>query len=185
MGNRRPGLAALLLSSVVVVVFAVAAALSCVAAEIKKTKVRQLKWDGKLCYLPRSHAFKYGVVALACLSAAQVVGYAAICSGFCSRDGKSFERRGGKRLTKAALFVVSWTSFGVAAAVLGAATSMSREQPYGRGWLDGECYLVRDGAFVASAVLAVIASGTTLCLAVMSMKKGRTEQDLKLHPQAG
>ncbi|KAF8027825.1 hypothetical protein BT93_E0680 [Corymbia citriodora subsp. variegata] len=95
------------------------------------------------------------------------------------------EKRRGRRLTiTTALFVLSWASFGVAAVVLGAATSMSREQPYGKGWLNGECYLVRDGMFVASAVLVVIASGSTLCLAVMSMKKGRTEQDLKLHPQA-
>ncbi|XP_030472063.2 protein MODIFYING WALL LIGNIN-1 [Syzygium oleosum] len=185
MGNRRPGLAALLLS-LAIVSLGVAAALSSIAAEIKKTKLRQLKWDGKLCYLPGSDAFKYGVAALACLSVAQVVGYAAICAGFCSRDRKGVERRKGKRLTiKAALFVVSWTSFGVATVVLGAAASMSRDQPYRRGWLNGECYLVRDGVFVASAVLVAIASGSTLCLAVMSMKKGRIEQDLKLHPQAG
>lgn len=185
MGSHRPGLTAFLLS-LLVVALTVVAILSCVAAEVKKTKVRQLKWDGKLCYLPGSDAFKYGVAALACLSAAQVVGYAAVCAGFCARDRKGVERRKGKRLTiTAALFLVSWTSFGVGAVVLGAATSMSREQPYGKGWLDGECYLVRDGMFVASAVLVVIASGSTLCLAVMSMKKGRTEQDLKLHPQAG
>ncbi|GKU96011.1 hypothetical protein SLEP1_g9294 [Rubroshorea leprosula] len=33
---------------------------------------------------------------------------------------------------------------------------MSREQPYGEGWLDGECYTVRNGVYVGSGMLSLV-----------------------------
>lgn len=46
-------------------------------------------------------------------------------------------------------------SFGLAAILLGTASGMSNRQAYGRGWLDGDCYLVKDGVYIGSAILAV------------------------------
>lgn len=45
-------------------------------------------------------------------------------------------------------------SFGLAAIFLGTASSMNGRQPYGRGWLRGECYVVKDGIYAGAAVLA-------------------------------
>lgn len=42
---------------------------------------------GKQCYLPGSSAFGLGIAALACLSAAQVIGNVFICKKFRSRGG--------------------------------------------------------------------------------------------------
>lgn len=39
---------------------------------------------------------------------------------------------------------------------------MSRAQPYGEGWLDGECYLVRDGVYLSSGVLSLLAVFTLI-----------------------
>lgn len=36
------------------------------------------------------------------------------------------------------------------------ATSMSRVQRYGEGWVDGECYIVRDGVYIGSGVLSLV-----------------------------
>ncbi|BBH02679.1 Protein of unknown function D [Prunus dulcis] len=48
--------------------------ISCIAAEIKKTKEEELRVIGRLCHLPESQAFGFGVAALICLFAAQMEG---------------------------------------------------------------------------------------------------------------
>lgn len=55
--------------------------------------------------------------------------------------------------------------------MISAATSMSRHQPFGEGWLDGECYLVKDGVYIGSAVLALMASGSILGSATLRMRQ--------------
>ena len=42
----------------------------------------------------------------------------------------------------------------MAAILLATGSSMNDSQPYGRGWTNGECYIVKDGVFIGSAVLA-------------------------------
>lgn len=44
-------------------------------------------------------------------------------------------------------------SYGLAAVLLGTGSSMNNKQPYGKGWMKGECYIVKDGMYVGSAVL--------------------------------
>ena len=44
-------------------------------------------------------------------------------------------------------------SFGIAVILLIVATSMSRRQAYGEGWLNGECYLVKGGIYVGLAIV--------------------------------
>lgn len=121
----------------------------CLAAEFTKSKAgRDLKLDGSLCSLQRSSAFALGITALACLSVAQVAGTSAAGAKLCSRDSRK------SRTASIALLILSWLSFGLAAVMLGTASSMSNHQAYGKGWMDGDCYLVRDGVYIVSAILA-------------------------------
>lgn len=67
----------------------------------------ELKLDGKLCYLPGSSAFRYGVAALAFLCAAQVIGNFVFVTASCSKKKrlKDDERWG---MVTTGLLVVSW-----------------------------------------------------------------------------
>lgn len=44
-------------------------------------------------------------------------------------------------------------SFGLSAILLGTGSSMNNNQPYGKGWMRGKCYIVKDGVYAGSAVL--------------------------------
>lgn len=155
----------------------------CLIAETKKAKRKDVKVDGKLCYLPESHAHELGIAALICLGVAQVIGNLLICRIFCSRD-KTNNSRTQKLRIAVALLVLSWISFGVAVILLSAATSMSRQQPYGKGWLDRECYLVRDGVFIGSGGLVFVSSGSIVAAAIVSsQRKTQVEQGRRVHAQ--
>ncbi|XP_008805943.2 protein MODIFYING WALL LIGNIN-1-like isoform X2 [Phoenix dactylifera] len=132
------------------IVFLGTLAFSCsVAAEFKKVKAKDMKLDGSLCSLPRSSAFGLGIAAVVCLSIAQIVGTSAVCIH--SGDNKS--RR--SRIVSITLLVLSWISFGLATILLAAGSSMNAGQPYGKGWINGNCYMVRNGVFLGAAVLIV------------------------------
>ncbi|PKA49680.1 hypothetical protein AXF42_Ash004221 [Apostasia shenzhenica] len=148
---EKPGFGGAQLAIVRAVLFLGSVAFSCcLAAEFNKSKVtRDMKVDGNRCSLPRSPAFALGVTALVCLSVAQIAGTTAAGARICSGDSRR------SRATPIALLVLSWVSFALAAILLGTASSMSNKQAYGRGWLDGDCYLVKDGVYAGSAVLAV------------------------------
>lgn len=60
----------------------------------------------------------------------------------------------------------SRASFTVVILLLSAASSMSRRQPYAAGWLGGECYLVKNGVYVAAAILILISTCSTVGSAV-------------------
>lgn len=134
-----------------VLVLGVVAFSCCVAAEFTKSKAtRDVKLDGSLCSLRRSSAFGLGITALICLSVAQIAGTSAAGAGFCSCKSRK------NRSASIALLILSWLSFGFAAVMLGTSSSMNNHQAYGRGWLDGECYVVKDGVYIGSAILAVL-----------------------------
>ncbi|KAL4324589.1 hypothetical protein GQ457_11G020270 [Hibiscus cannabinus] len=133
---------------------------ACLVAESKRSKKGDLKLDGKMCFLPtRSHVFELGVAASVCLSTAQIIGNALLCANYCWRPNT---RKPKKPALTAILLAFSWISFGVAAILICSATSMSRAQPYGEGWLDGDCYLVRDGVYISSGVFSLLAVFTLL-----------------------
>ncbi|ONK55949.1 uncharacterized protein A4U43_C10F2600 [Asparagus officinalis] len=136
--------------SAVVILLGAAAFACCIAAEFKKSKAEEMRIDGSLCHLPRSPAFGLGIAAVVCLFVALVAGTTVAAIRMWSRDDKS--RR--NISMPIILLVLSWTSFALAAILLGAASSMNNKQLYGEGWMDGECYVVRDGVFIGSAVLA-------------------------------
>lgn len=60
---------------------------------------------------------------------------------------------------------------------------MSRGQPFGEGWLDGECYLVKDGIYVGSAVLGLLALGSNLGSAAITMMPRKAEENRRVHAQ--
>nr|GLL44382.1 uncharacterized protein LOC109177226 isoform X2 [Ipomoea trifida] len=164
-----------LIVSVIVALGVVSFAL-CIAAEFKKSKKEDLRLDGEFCYLPRSAAFGLGIAALVCFSGAQVAGNLLVI-------GRTFllDKR---RKSKFVIFcvVLSWVSFGVAAILMGTATSMNKSQPLGEGWLDGECYMVKNGVFSASAILIIITVASTLASALITTQKRQlVEQATKVH----
>ncbi|KAJ6840205.1 uncharacterized protein M6B38_311670 [Iris pallida] len=114
----------------------------CVAAESRRVKDKDMRADGNLCSLPRRPAFGLGVIALVCLSVAQIVGTtSAATTGL---RGKTNPTR--NQAVPVTLLLLSWISFALAAVLLGTASSMNNRQPYGRGWMDGECYVVIRGS---------------------------------------
>ncbi|KAB2632041.1 hypothetical protein D8674_028288 [Pyrus ussuriensis x Pyrus communis] len=188
----------LVLTLLVVASLGIVSFVSCIAAEIKRTKEDELKLLGRMCYLPESQAFGFGVAALICLLAAQMVGNLIFCSYVCSRDEKKKKKMKGTSSTTAtttsskakrptvsmALLSISWMSFVIGGTLLSTATSMSREQPYGRGWLDGECYLVRQGIYIGSGILILIAIGCTLALIIVTATRSRVEDGFKVKDQS-
>ncbi|ESQ33664.1 hypothetical protein EUTSA_v10008873mg [Eutrema salsugineum] len=151
--NRRPKFS---LVFIFIFFFGLAAFFFCLASEFHKAKGKDLKWDGESCYLPGRHAFGLGTAALVCVSVAQIIGNVVICRGFL----KTEETETSSFCILLMLF--SWANFAVAVTLISVGVSMNREQRYGKGWLNGECYLVKDGVFAASGVLCVTTLGAVL-----------------------
>lgn len=146
----------------------------CVAAEFKKTKAKDMELDGSLCSLPRSSAFGLGIAAIVCLFLAQIVGTSMAGAGLCSRGKYSGSC---SRIVSTTLLALSWVSFGLTAILLGTGSSMNSGQAYGKGWLDGECYVVKKGVYAGAAVLTV----ATVILILGFFFSTRTT----LHPRTG
>ncbi|XP_019182086.1 PREDICTED: uncharacterized protein LOC109177226 isoform X2 [Ipomoea nil] len=161
----------------VIVALGVVSFALCIAAEFKKSQKEDLRLDGEFCYLPRSEAFGLGIAALVSFSGAQVAGNLLVI-------GRTFVL-GKRRKSKLVIFsvVLSWVSFGVAAILMGTGTSMNKSQPLGEGWLDGECYMVKNGVFSASAILIIINVASTLASALINttQKRQLVEQATKVH----
>ncbi|XP_068634387.1 protein MODIFYING WALL LIGNIN-1-like [Aristolochia californica] len=129
------------------------------AAEFKKTKAKDIKLDGRLCSLPSSPAFGLGVVASICLLTAQIVGTTLIGARFRSRDkdpNDNFNLTSRAKSLGVLLLLLSWTTLGFAEILVGVGASMNREQKYGHGWLEEECYVVKNGVFMGAAVLSLV-----------------------------
>ncbi|KAF3795922.1 hypothetical protein EJ110_NYTH04151 [Nymphaea thermarum] len=164
---------------------------TCVAAELKKNqflappgsklKLKDLKLDAKFCSLPKSPAFELGITAAACLLCAQVITYASIAKAYFSKDTKA---QFGERMTTApiTLSLLSWGGGGLAIVLLGVGSSMNQRQPYGEGWLDGECYVVRRGVYSGASLLAIVtvASALTVHCAINKRHEGAVTADARL-----
>lgn len=165
MERNRPDIA-LILTFVIVIAFLSFAL--CIAAELKKSKKKDVRLDGRLCYIPKSDAYGLGIAALVCLFAAQIMSNFFICKKFWfGRDrscSSTISRSCKPRFSAISILLlsVSWISFVICAILVSAATSMSQSQGFGDGWLDGECYIVKDGVYIGSGILALFAVGTTL-----------------------
>ncbi|KAL3498061.1 hypothetical protein ACH5RR_040793 [Cinchona calisaya] len=156
----------------------------CFAAEFKRSKKGDLRFNGRLCYLSGSEGFGLGIAALVLLFIAQITGNLFICKEFWSRNHERSCKAKKPKIVITSL-ILSWISFGVAVILIGAAVSMSRSQLLGEGWLDGECYIVKDGVFIGSAILILITLGSTISLVVTTIRKRQAEQHArKVHAQA-
>ncbi|KAL3361620.1 hypothetical protein AABB24_014473 [Solanum stoloniferum] len=143
----------------------------CIAAEFKKTKKEDLRFDGKLCYLPKSVAFELGIGALICLIMGQVIGNLLICINVFSRDHQNNSKTSKKPTITGLICFISWLSFVMAIILIGTSISMSKTQPLGEGWLDGECYIVNNGVYIISAILVFITLSTTLGPLIFKIRK--------------
>ncbi|KAE9606961.1 hypothetical protein Lal_00026423 [Lupinus albus] len=151
----------------------------CIASEIKRNKKKDLRWNGELCYLPSSQAFGLGIAALVCLSLAQIIGNCILFKNSCSR-GKRNNQYNMPVIAKI-LLLISWLSFGIAIILLITATSMNRKQPYGVGWLNGECYLVKGGTYAGSAILVLLIVGSVIGSTLSTIKTSQEDQGHKIH----
>ncbi|XP_047307021.1 protein MODIFYING WALL LIGNIN-1-like [Impatiens glandulifera] len=141
----------------------------CIACEVNKTKRNDLKLDNNLCYLSGSSAAGLGISALTFLAAAHFFGNIIVCRNFFRRRKRTDEDELISSVPAIIFMFLSWVSFGIALVLISSATSMNKVQPYGQGWLDGECYLVKDGVFVGSAILVLLAVGSTILSAVVAL----------------
>lgn len=156
----------------------------CFAAEFKKSKKRDLRLDGKLCYLPESDAFGLGIAALVLLFIAEIIGNLLICKEFCTKSDHQSNCNKAKRPFIVIISLsLSWIGFGGVFVLMGAATSMNKSQKFGEGWLDGECYLVKDGVFIGSAILVLITLASLITSAIILGRRRKDEQGTKVHAQ--
>ncbi|KAE9596853.1 hypothetical protein Lal_00007752 [Lupinus albus] len=156
----------------------------CIASEVKKNKKKDLRWNGKLCYLASSQAFGLGIAALVCLFLAQIIGNCLLFKNSCSRGKRNAQYK--IPVIARLLLLISWLSFGIAIILLITATSMNRKQSYGVGWLNGECYLVKGGTYIGSAILVLLTIGSLFGSTLSTIKMAnQANQGPKIHAQMG
>ncbi|CAN1139302.1 Protein MODIFYING WALL LIGNIN-1 [Linum perenne] len=120
---------------------------------------KDVKLQNELCDLPQSHAFGFGVAALVCLVITHTVSTLVICINFSSSSTDKNNKK--PTIPAVLLLLLSWVSFGLAAVLLAGATSMNGRQPYGDGWVDGKCYVVKDGIYAVSGVLTLVSTASS------------------------
>ncbi|XP_038896171.1 protein MODIFYING WALL LIGNIN-1 [Benincasa hispida] len=180
---EKPPSPGFVISFSIVAVLTVASFASCMAAEFNRTKKEDLKLNGRLCFLPESEAFKLGVGGLVCLIMAQIIGNAIICHSYWPKEHR--KSCSVKRPMLSIALLISWVSFGIAVVMMSGATSMSRRQEYGKGWVEGECYVVKDGIFVGAAVLVLINGGSTISSAAIGRRTNHVKGPNQIHAQIG
>ncbi|XP_057757232.1 protein MODIFYING WALL LIGNIN-1-like isoform X1 [Arachis stenosperma] len=157
----------------------------CIAAELVRNKEDDLRWNGKLCYLPTSPSFGLGIAALVTLFIAHIIGNTIMFKSSCSSKipplAKILWFISCAEITKSKV-MFGRLSFGIAVILLIAATSMSRRQVYGVGWLNGECYLVKGGTYAGSAILVLLTIGSINASAFSTSQFHLTN---KIHKQMG
>ncbi|CAF2148570.1 hypothetical protein BRARA_A01033 [Brassica rapa] len=153
--------------------------ITCFIAEFNRTKKEDVRWDTeRTCYIPRSHAFWLGTAAVLCFCVAQIVGNIVVFRIY--RTGT--KREDGYKITNltlpTVLLILSWSNFVVVVLILSTAISMSRLQPFGEGWLEEDCYLVKDGVFAASGCLSILGLGA-LTISANKTKVKKQQQQLE------
>lgn len=61
---------------------------------------------------------------------------------------------------------------------------MNQRQGFGEGWLDGECYIVKDGVFIGCGILVIMTLTSTLISGILRLNKTKVEQGQKVHDAA-
>ncbi|XP_051129342.1 protein MODIFYING WALL LIGNIN-2-like isoform X1 [Andrographis paniculata] len=166
-----------LIFSTIVVAGAVAFFSLCLAAEFKKSKNSDVIVKGRQCYVPKSASFGLGIGALVCLCVAHFVGNFFIFIKFRTKviggGGGNCYGAVRKPTVSCILILLSWVLFVGGGVLIGAASSMSQAQPLGEGWVDGDCYVVKKGVYASSAVLGLLALGSTLGSAAITLSQSQ------------
>ncbi|XP_024986795.1 uncharacterized protein LOC112521991 [Cynara cardunculus var. scolymus] len=157
-----------LLITIIIISFSIASFAFCIISEFTKSKKTEIRVDGELCYLARSKAFGYGIAALICSVMAQIVG-----TGFFVLCRRSTDSKSSNTCFATILLSLSWMSFFIVTILVGTATTMNQRQVYGEGWVDGKCYLVKNGVYVGSGILVLIATSSTLLSCYLELNKSR------------
>ncbi|XP_076959330.1 protein MODIFYING WALL LIGNIN-1-like [Bidens hawaiensis] len=157
-----------LLATTFIISLSVASFVLCIMCELKKSKKKELRVDGELCYLPQSQAFGYGITASVCSSIAQILG-----TGFFISCRRSIDFKSSRTSVACILLLLSWASFFIMMILTGTATSMNRRQAVGEGWVDGVCYLVKNSVYVGSGILVLTAMTSTLASCYLMINKSR------------
>ncbi|KAI9083860.1 hypothetical protein K1719_034118 [Acacia pycnantha] len=122
-----------------------------IVAELLRNKQDDIRWNnGKLCYAPVSRSYWLGIAALCCLALSQLLANFIFFNP--SLQNPQFHIPVVAKL----LVFISWVCCGVGIVILTVAISMTGEQNYGEGWLEGDCYVVKPGCFVASSILLLL-----------------------------
>ncbi|KAJ0239272.1 Protein MODIFYING WALL LIGNIN-2 [Hirschfeldia incana] len=141
--------------------------ITCFLAEFSRTKKEDIRWDTERnCYIPGSHAFWLGTAAVLCFCTAQIVGNLVVFRNHRTRIKTEDDYKINNLTLPTVLLILSCT-----------AISMSRTQPFGEGWLEEDCYLVKDGVFAASGCLAILGLGA-LTISATKIKVKRRQQTL-------
>ncbi|CAK9325393.1 unnamed protein product [Citrullus colocynthis] len=180
---EKPPFSRFVISFSIVAVLTLASFASCIAAEFNRTKKKDLKLNGRFCFLPESDAFKLGVGGLVCLIMAQIIGNTTIYHSYWPKEHR--KSCSVKTPLLSITLLISWASFGIAVVMMSGATSMSRRQEYGKGWVEGECYVVKDGIFVGAALLALINGGSTIGSAAIGRRTSHVKGPNQVHAQIG
>ncbi|GAB4857971.1 hypothetical protein Ancab_015876 [Ancistrocladus abbreviatus] len=151
----------------IIVSLGVISFICCIVAEFKKSKEEDVRLVGRMCYLPGSEAFGFGVAGLVCLLSAEMMGSFLIC--------RSSLSAGKKPKVSTFLLAFSWLSLGIDLLLLSTATDMNRRQLYDKGWLNGDCYVVKDGIFLCSGLLVVVTLGSLLISTSMILRQVHDE----------
>ncbi|XP_043695578.1 protein MODIFYING WALL LIGNIN-1-like [Telopea speciosissima] len=186
MEKNKPSFVLPVICSIIIIALGLVSFSACIAAEFKRTRLKDMKLDGELCFLPRSPASGLGLLALICLLVAQIIGNLLIGSQFCLKEKKTSDQAKKHRIVIIPV-VLSWISSGLSIILLGTATTMSQRQPYGKGWLDGECYFVKRGVYSGSGALVLVTESLILG-SVFTITKTRhwrkqVEQEKKVHDE--
>lgn len=151
--------------------------ITCFVAEFKRTKKEDIRWDTERnCYIPGSHAFWLGIVSILCFCIAQIVGNLVVFRNHRTRIKREDGYKINNLTLPTVLLILSWSNFVLVVLILSTAISMSRAQPFGVGWLEEDCYLVKDGVFAASGCLAILGLGALTISATKNKVKKRQQQ---------
>ncbi|XP_042504938.1 protein MODIFYING WALL LIGNIN-2-like isoform X4 [Macadamia integrifolia] len=132
-----------------------------------------------------------GLVAFSTCIAAEfkrirIIGNLMIGSQFCLKEKKTSDPAK-KQWIPIILLVLSWISSGLAIILLGTAISMSHRQPYGKGWLDGDCYFVRRGVYSGSGALVLVSEslilGSVFTITRTRHWRKKVDQEMKVNDE--
>nr|AFK40283.1 unknown [Lotus japonicus] len=82
-----------ILSIIISLLLGLVSFILCIVSEFKRNKKEDLRWNGKLCYLPSSQAFGLGIAALVSFFVAQVIVNSILFKNSCSGGKRNAQHK--------------------------------------------------------------------------------------------